>query len=446
MNKERKVQHQKDLEQELPYINTHRILKLWNIYFASPLLTILVLGFASGLPLTLTTSTLSAWLFESHVDIAAIGLFAVVGTPYTVKFLWAPIMDSGAVPVLSRLLGRRRGWLLPTQLLLMGSLALLALSRPMVDPLATAFAALLVAFASASQDIVVDAYRIERLSPEAQGQGAAMYQLGYRIGLLLSGAGGLFLAAYIGWQRTYFAMAAMTGVGVVMTLLAAEPNVPSSTWNVARPFLQRLRESTLEQFTDFTQHERWWLILLFIVVYPLADAFISAMTNPFLLSIGFSKTDIAGVVKIYGTIATFAGIFLGGTLTARFGIVRILFAAGCLHALANLPLALQAIVGSDTLLLAVNITAENFTGGIATVAFVACLSNLCNVNYTATQYALLSSLSAFGRTWLSAPAGFAEQLLGWERFFIFAALLAAPGLLLLLVLRTSLRLPAVVSD
>jgi MFS transporter, PAT family, beta-lactamase induction signal transducer AmpG len=415
-------------------------------YFTRPLFTILFLGFASGLPLALTASTLSAWLFDSHVDKTAIGLFAAVAMPYTLKFLWSPLMDSLRFPVLTNMFGRRRGWILATQLALSGGLLLLAASSPDINPWATALVAMLVAFLSASQDIVIDAYRVEILTPEEQGEGAAMAQLGYRLGMLASSAGALYLAGPLGWHGTYVTMAALMAVGIITTLLAREPKIPGATWQNTKSFTGWLRESVIAPLADFMRHPAWWQILAFIIIYRLADAFIGGMTNPFLLDIGFQKHEIAGIVKIFGTIATFAGVFAGGGLTARFGALRVMFLAGLLHGATNLCYVWQAHVGHDGTVLAISTSLENLTGGIAAAGFVAYLSNLCNVHYTATQYALLSSLAALGRTLFSTPAGYAAKHLGWSWFFTLSALLALPGLLLLYVLNQRLGGPRLKRD
>jgi PAT family beta-lactamase induction signal transducer AmpG len=406
-------------------------------YFTRPLLIILCLGFSSGLPLALTASTLSAWLTEAHVDKTAIGLFAAVATPYTLKFLWSPFMDSLPFPVLTGMFGRRRGWMLATQIALAGSLLLLSAASPDINPWITAAVALLVAFCSASQDIVIDAYRVEVLTPEEQGEGAAMVQLGYRLGMLVSTAGGLYLAAKLGWQATYVTMAALMGVGIATTFLAHEPKAPRV--HKAKEFVQWLRESVIAPLADFMKHPAWWQILSFIVIYRLADAFIGGMTNPFLLEIGFKKEEIAGIVKVFGIGPTLIGTFIGGSLTARFGALRILFLAGLLHGATNLCYVWQFHAGADATVLALSTALENFTGGIAAAAFVAYLSNLCNVHYTATQYALLSSLSALGRTWFATPAGFVAKHLGWGWFFTLSALLALPGLLLVYTLSGALE-------
>ena len=407
------------------------MLRELTLYFKPRLIVILLLGFVSGLPLALTASTLSIWLTEAGVSKAAIGLFAAVATPYTLKFLWAPLMDGLRIPVLTTLLGRRRGWLLATQLALMASIVLLGCADPSVNPWLTAFAALLVAICSASQDIVIDAYRVEILTPDEQGAGAASIVLGYRFGMVASTAGALYLATYAGWMATYMIMAALMGIGMVTVLLSREPAASESITKEKQPAKEWLRQYVVEPFADFMRHEHWLIILLFILLYKLGDAFMGVMTGPFLIDIGFSKEQIATIVKLYGLIATIIGSFLGGALVFRLGAIRSLWICGIAQGLTNLMFAVQAMAGADTVLLALTITLENMSGGMGTAAFVAYISGLTNTRFTATQYALLSSLSAFGRTWLSTPAGWVSERLGWELFFIFSAVLAAPGLIVL---------------
>lgn len=408
-------------------------------YFTKPLLVVLLLGFVSGLPLALTGATLSAWLFEAKIDIKSISLFLSVGTPYTLKFLWSPLIDSLPLPGFTRQFGRRRGWLFATQLLTVAAIALLGLIDPFNHLFYLALAALLVAFASASQDIVIDAYRVEILKPEEQGQGAAMAQLGYRLGMIASGAGALYLAEFVGWQKAYFFMTALLSMGLITTFWADEPKSSREAVLANSSFAEWLQRSVIAPFVDFMKHPSWLLILLFIVAYRLADAFIGALTNPFLLDIGFTKPQIAEIVKVYGLIATLAGTFLGGWLVAKYGAVRMMFVAGILHGITNLLFVVQAKIGVNLWFLGVSIAVENFTGGISAAAFVAFLSGLCNLHYTATQYALLSSFAAFGRTWLSTPAGAVKDWLGWELFFFFSALLAIPGLVMLWVLNKRLN-------
>ncbi len=403
------------------------------LYTQPRLLGILALGFASGLPLALTASTLSAWLKDAGIDKTSIGLFASVATPYALKFLWAPVIDAFGFPLLSALLGRRRGWILATQILLVASIIMLGLADPTLNPWNTAIAALVVAICSASQDIVIDAYRVEILTPEQQKIGAGMVQFGYRFGMLASGAGALALADHVSWEMTYFIMAALMAVCALPILFMTEPEASREVSKFSTKHW--LHDYVFSPFTDFMTRRNWLLILLFIMLYKLGDAFLGIMTNPFLLEIGFSKTDIAVVVKSYGLAATLIGLALGSMMSLRFGTVKTLMICGIGHALTNLMFLVQARVGADINILALGISLENLSGGMTASAFVAFISALCHTRYTATQYALLSSLAAMGRTWLTTAAGWTADSFGWEVFFIISVLLAAPGLVILWFLR-----------
>ena len=393
-----------------------------------------VLGFYSGLPLALTASTLTAWLADANIDRAAIGLFAAVGTPYALKFLWAPLVDG--LRVLPRL-GRRRGWLLLVQALLAAAMVAMGMFDPATAVGMTALMAVTVATLSATQDIVIDAYRVERMGELEQGSGAAYATVGYRIGMLVSGAGALALADAVGWRETYFIMAALMGSAVLVTLAMKEA-LPSFAPQDDEPLGTRhstmttfFRDSVIAPFADFMTRKHWLAVLWFVVLYKLGDAFMGAMFNPFLLDLGFTKTDIATVVKLYGLVATLLGAFVGGTLVARAGNYKALMLSGAMHMLTNLLLVVQAQRGADMHFLIFSVSLENFTGGMSTAAFIAYISNLCRVHYTATQYALLSSLAAFGRTWLSTPSGALSQAVGWPVFFTIASFMAVPGMVLL---------------
>lgn len=404
------------------------------LYLQPRILVIFFLGFSSGLPLALTASTLGVWLMESGVNTVAIGVFAAVATPYNLKFLWSPLMDGLPFPILSKILGYRRGWLVATQLTLAGSLILLGFTHPSINPWFTALAALLVAVCSASQDIVIDAYRVELLSPSQQGAGAATIVLGYRLGMIASRAGALTLATYMSWPMTYVIMAALMGVGIVTALLAPEPEASAEKKALItekQTIGSWLNEHVVAPFADFMTRPQWLTILLFILLYKLADAFMGLMPNLFYLQLGFSKEQIAGVSGIYGIIATIVGGFIGGAIIPRLGMVKSLWVCGIAHALTNLMFVAQAKIGADVGFLMFSITLENITGGMGTVAFVAFISSLTHAQFTATQYALLSSLSAIGRTWLSTPAGWFVEKLGWSEFFLLAAALAIPGLIIL---------------
>ena len=404
-----------------------------SVYGHRRILVILLLGFSSGLPLALTGSTLSIWLSEAEISKASIGLFAAIATPYALKFLWSPLMDGVRLPVLTASLGRRRAWLLTTQIALVIAIMLLAFASPHVDPWRTALFALIVAIASASQDIVIDAYRVESLPPEEQGAGAGASVLGYRLGMIASAAGALFAAQAYGWQASYFIMSSLMLVGILTTLFCSEP--PASAELEKAPRKAWLREYIIEPFTDFMTHKHWLALLLFIMLYKFSDAFMGVMTNPFLIEIGFTKVQIGTVVKLFGLWATIAGSVAGGIVVYRLGIVRSLWLCGFAHMLTNFLFVGQAWMGPNVHYLGLCISLENFSGGMGTAAFVAFISRLCNRHFTATQYALLSSVSAIGRTWLSTPAGVAAQSLGWEGFFFFASLLALPSLALLLWLQ-----------
>ncbi|MBY0407143.1 MAG: AmpG family muropeptide MFS transporter [Rickettsiales bacterium] len=401
-------------------------------YRDSKILAILFLGVFSGLPLALTASTLGAWLTEAGVEKTAIGLFAAVTTPYALKFLWSPLIDATRFPVLSHLFGRRCGWLIATQIALMLAIAGMGFTNPSLNPWATAFCALLVAIASASQDIVIDAYRVELLPQEKQGAGAAAIVLGYRLGMIISAAGALYLASYVSWQMTYFLMAAFMGLGILLVVLTGEPKASRTETAAYRGNIgQWVKDAVVAPFADFMTRPHWLAILLFILLYKLGDAFMGVMTNPFLLEIGFTKQEIATVVKVYGVIATIIGSFIGGSLVFRMGTAKTLWTCGIFHMLTNLMFVAQAHIGADVAFLALSISLENISGGMGTTAFVAFMGSLTRTRFTATQYALLSSFASFGRTWLSTPAGWFAEIMGWASFFTLATALALPGLAVL---------------
>lgn len=395
---------------------------------------IAVLGFASGLPLALTLSTLSAWLAKEGVSRTAIGLFALVGIPYALKFLWSPLVDGLRLPWLGRRFGRRRGWMIVSQVLTALAIAALGLTDPAHMPLATAALAVAVAFLSATQDIVVDAWRVEILKAREQGAGAAAVQLGYRLGMLASGAGALYLADAFGFTVAYVVMAAGMAIGMVATLVAREPAPPQGDAGAVagrRDAVAWLRDHVVAPFADFLGRPGWAAVLLFIVLYKFGDAVAGVMSNPFFISIGFSLTSIASITKIFGLIATLLGVVAGGVAVSRLGIFQALLVCGILQMASNLMFAVQASVGADLWVLTVTIAAENFSGGMGTAAFIAYLSRLCSFAFTATQYALFSSLAAVGRTFLSSGGGWLADRLDWIGFFIASAACALPGLAVL---------------
>jgi PAT family beta-lactamase induction signal transducer AmpG len=428
----------------------HRWLAAAAVYRDTRIVALFFLGFSSGLPLALSFATLTVWLSEAGVSLAAIGLFAAVGTPYALKFLWAPLIDRLPLPLMTRVFGRRRGWMLVTQAALILAILGLGASDPAADPGLTALAALLVAFCSASQDIVIDAYRVEILEERQLAAGAASLVFGYRVGMLVSGAGALYLASAVSWSLTYAVMAALIGVGVVTVLLNPEPVANATAERAARErqaraYLGReprlagrggealtwLYVTVVAPFAEFVARRGWLAILLFVMLYKFGDSLAGVMTNPFLVEIGFTKIEIANVGKIYGFTATMVGLALGGALMNGVGLYRSLWVCGILQLLSNFLFAVQAMVGADLALLALTIGFENLAGGMGTAAFVAYLSSLCNVAYTATQYALLSSFMAVARTWLSSSAGLLAEWLDWVGFFALTAAAALPGLVLL---------------
>ena len=401
------------------------------------------MGFSSGLPLLLTASTLSIWLTKAGISLTAIGLFSLVSTPYSLKFIWAPFIDRVRLPLLVDLLGRRRAWMLLFQVGLLLSVSLLGSSRPEVAPTATAVAALCVAFLSASQDVVIDAYRIDILDEDQQGAGAAMIQAGYRFGTLAAGAGALYLSTVYAWSVVYLIMAGLMLVGLVTTLVAPIPS--SDRVDRHPPAVEEswFHETILAPFLEFFQRNRLTVALFvlgFILLYKFGDAFAHVMANPFYVKIGFSNDEIATVTKVFGVIATVVGTFMGGIVVKRFGILRSLFVAGIVQMFSNLMFSVQASVGPNVNFLYLTIGIEYLAGGMAAAAFVAYLSALCDASYTGTQYALFTSFMALGRTWLSASSGWIASKTSWVLFFILSTFIALPGVLLVLVMMRFLPL------
>jgi PAT family beta-lactamase induction signal transducer AmpG len=495
-------------------------------FFERRLIAVLFLGFSSGLPLALTAATLQARLTEAGADLATIGFFALVGIAYTLKFLWSPLIDQSMPPGLFKTLGHRRGWTLLFQLALIVAIAAFGFINPAISPVATAAMAVVVAFLSASQDIVIDAYRIEVLDDDQQGAGAAMIQYGYRLGMLASGAGALFVAEYayryfagvdvaaapgtvdpeavnLSWVVTFIAMAALMIVGVVTILLVREPPYRRAAAAVIEGeagFLLRLAaigsmtivaiaaflavknglaplnlktwainplatliaaaipvvivlslpkprsgsnrhyraihiwldNAVVRPFEEMAKRNGWELILLFIVLFKLGDAVLGGMATTFYLKIGFTKPEIAEISKVFGLVATLLGVWIGSLMVTKWGMGKSLLLTGLLQLLSNLMFSWQAYVGNDIQWLYATIAIENFTGGMASAAFVAYISRLCNLQFTATQYALFSSLAAIGRTVIASPLGGLAEEIGWINYFLFSTAMAVPGMLLLI--------------
>jgi MFS transporter, PAT family, beta-lactamase induction signal transducer AmpG len=422
------------------------------VYRQPRLIAVLLMGFSSGLPLALTFGTLSYWLAELGVSLTAIGLFGLVRASYSLKFLWSPLIDRLPIPILTRRLGRRRSWALTIQVLLALAIFHLGMTDPKTDPAMTALAAVIVAFLSASQDIVIDAYRIDLLRPEEQGAGAAATQWGYRFGMLASGAGALYAASLGGWHVAYAIIAGLMSVGMITVLLTPEPGgvtppekLPGD--NVAARIKAWFRRAVVAPFVDMARRNgsvTLLAIVLFIVFYKFGDALAGSMSNPLYVELGFTKVEVATVAKIYGVVATLAGVALGGILVARWGVFVALLVCGGMQALSNLMYVAQLWAGHNVAVLAMTIGGENLTGGMASAAFVAYLSALCSRDFTATQYALLSSLATVGLNVLAASGGYLAQTLGWTTFFVLSTLACAPGLLILLWLMrrpTAVALP-----
>ncbi len=394
---------------------------LLSAFGSKRLFWILLLGFSSGIPLALTGTTLQAWMATEKVDLTVIGVFSLVGLPYAVKFLWSPFMDRFVPPFL----GRRRGWMLVTQFALVLLIGTMAFSDPRGATGAFAFVSLLVAFVSASQDIVVDAYRTEILTTEELGPGAGVHILGYRIAMLTSGALALILADQIPWKAVYLIMAGSLLVGAVASLLAPEPVLSE------RPPVS-LKEAVVEPLVEFLGRPGAGGILLFVILYKLDVVMATALTTPFMLELGFSKTDIGAVTKGLGMAATILGSLTGGAVVARAGMKASLWIFGVLQSVSTLAFVALAHLGHHYPAMVAAIGLENLCSGMGTAAYAAFIMSLCNKRFTATQYALLTSLMAITRVFVGAPTGYLARAVGWESYFLLSALAAAPGLVLLL--------------
>jgi PAT family beta-lactamase induction signal transducer AmpG len=392
------------------------------VFSSRKIFLLLLLGFASGLPLALTGATLQAWLAVEGIDIKTIGWFALVGQPYVYKFLWAPLMDRYSVP----LLGRRRGWLVITQVFLLAFIAWMGTLSPRDAPWLLAMLAVAVAFLSASQDIVFDAFRADTLVAEERGAGAAVSVLGYRIAMLVSGGLALILVDnWLSWEQTYLLMAMLMLVGLAAAWAADEPEAPAKP---PRTLVEAVREPLEEYFV----RPAAVALLVLIILYKLGDAFAGTLTTVFLLrGAGFSLTEVGLVNKWLGVGATILGALLGGALMAKLRLYNSLLLFGVLQALTNLGFMLLAVAGKSYALMITVIAAENLCGGMGTAAFVALLMAMCDRRFSATQYALLSALASLGRVYVGPAAGAMAAQFGWTSFFFFTFLIALPGILML---------------
>jgi len=405
----------------------YKILQKFGPYNKFNILAFIPLGFCAGLPLPLIGATMSARLMDSGINFTSIGLFALAGTPYALKFIWSPFVDTLKIPFLFNLFGKRRSWILITQVILF--VIFLIISR--VDPKSSLYLlsilVFVAAFVSATQDIALDAYRIELHTEKEFAAGIASYVLGYRIALIVAGAGALYLAQYYSWKFAFAGMSLLFLLGpIVLMLLPKIDKITTkdySDYPFSKIILDWFKTAVLEPFTEFMKRSYWVWALLFIALYKLGDALAGNMTTPFLLDIGFSKIQIANIVKVIGLVATLLGLFAGGLLVSRYSLFFTLLIGGVLQMFSNLFFAFQAIMGVNTNVLMITISIENIAGGIGTAAFLAYLSKLVDHRYTATQFALLTSFMAIARTQLSAPSGWMVEGINWDTFLIFISTL-----------------------
>jgi len=379
------------------------------------------LGFSSGLPLVLTAATLQAWMTVEGVDLPSIGIFSLIGLPYTLKFLWSPLMDRFVPPFF----GRRRGWIVITQIAIIAGITVMSSNSPRDALWLMGGIALIVAFASASQDIVTDAYRTDILEDRERGLGAAVFVTGYRAGMLVGGAVALILSDRIGWNNTYYLMAGLMVLGIGAALFGREPSS-------GIPPPESLREAVWGPMKDFFSRPAPVAMLILIVLYKLCDAYAGTMTTPFLLRrIGFTPTDVGTINKGLGLLSVIVGAIAGGTLMVRLGLFRSLLIFGILQGVSNLSFIPLEWTGKSYGMLIFSVAFENLSGGMGTTSFISLLMALCNQRYSATQYALLSSLSALGRIFIAPTSGYVVEGVGWSGFFTITALSSIPGLLLL---------------
>ena len=397
-------------------------------------LILLALGFASGLPLALTSGTLQVWMAVENVDIKTIGFFSLVGQAYVFKFLWSPVMDRYSAPITSAFLGRRRSWLLLTQVLLIISIALMSTMQPTKDLTLLAFLAVFIAFCSASQDIVFDAWKTDVLPASERGNGAAISVLGYRLAMLVSGGLALWLADnYIGWHHIWWLMALMMLPGVIATLQAQEPAMTTEA-------PRSLEQAITGPLRDFFARNNAWLMLVLIILYKLGDAFAASLSTIFLIrGVGFDAGDVGLINKTLGLAATIIGALLGGVIMQRLSLFRSLLLFGILQAISNLGYWVLSVTDKHLYSMAAAVTVENLCGGLGTAAFVALLMTLCNKSFSATQFALLSALSAIGRVYVGPAAGWFVESWGWPTFYTFSVLAALPGLFLLAGCKSTLE-------
>ena len=424
------------------------IVRLLGIYRHPRVAAMLFLGFSAGLPFALTAGTLTAWLTREGGSRGESGMVALVGTFYALKFVWAPLLDQLRVPLLTRWLGRRRSWMLVAQLGIAAALCAMSVTDPGDQLPLLAWFAVCVAFFSATQDIAVDAWRIEAVDAELQGAMAASYQLGYRVALLAAGAGALLIGGALSYPQAYQAMALLMSVGIITVLLVSEP-APSAQamgqqLSLVHEPVRWFSEAIIKPFADFFQRnaQSAFLILVFIGIYRISDMVLGVMANPFYLETGFTEAQIAGYVKTVGLAAVLGGAGIGGLAVARFGLGRPLVFGAIILAVTNLSFAGLALAGANVPFLIITICADNLAQGFTGTVFIAYLSSLTNVSYTATQYALFTSLMVLPGKLLSASSGFIVDAVGWVSFFVYASLMGVPAILLAVVISRRMARPA----
>ena len=377
------------------------------------------MGFFSGLPLLLTSATLGTWLADVGVNKTTIGLFALVGIPYSLKFLWASFLDTNIKLRLFKKMGRRRIWILIFQILICVNIFIMAHIDPVINTMQMAIFAITLAFFSASQDIAIDAWRIEINEEKELGLGAALYVTGYRIALLAAGAGALVIADIYSWKLSFIILSCIYPLGIILVLSIKIEDKSSNVKVIEKSLKNIIEERVLKPFYDFIIKKNWILILIFIACFKWGDALLGVLSQPFMLEIGFSKSEIAAISKVYGLGATLIGLFVGGYFISKYGIILALWITAFLQLFSNLVFILLALKGYDLYILMLTISIENLSGGMGTAAFIAYLSSLCNVQFSAFQYALLSSFMSFSRTWLASPAGWIIDNLNWNEYFNF---------------------------
>ena len=396
--------------------------RVMQILSSRKMLLMLLMGYASGLPISLKGSTLQAWMTDEHVDLKTIGWFSLVGIPYTQKYLWAPLMDRFVPPFL----GRRRGWMLICQLALMVVIVAMGFTNPGRAPYAIAALAVMLSFFGASQDIVVDAYRAEYLSKDELGPGVGVAILGYRVAMITSGALALMLAEYLPWRVVYCLMAGLMSIGILATWISEEPeHVPTPP--------RTLREAVFMPFVEYFSRPCSVEILAFVILYKFGDVLAVSLMTPFLLKVGYLKVQIGAVAKGIGLTLTIGGSLLGGLLLAKLSMKQALLYFGFLQAVSILCFSILASHPPDVGLMGACVGFENFCNGLGNAAFTACLMGLCNKRFTATQFALLTSLSALTREFLGGPAAWLADSFGWQWFFVISTMTALPGMVLLVM-------------